>query len=145
MSFTTENEQDNKIWFADVNLFESRVNLRVYWKPTFSGVYKIIMIYILVNRCFRICANWSMFLSQLTLLKEIFQKNGYPENAIDRCITLFLNRIRIPIEKAPTITKKPLRLVLPYLGTLSPQTRAKFQKSVKAVFNCCKLQVGFKS
>ena len=66
-----------------------------------------------------------MFLSQLILLKEIFQKNGYPENAIDRCITMFLNIIRIPIEKVPTITKKPPRLVLPYLGTLSPQTRAK--------------------
>ena len=38
-----------------------------------------------------------------------------------------------------------LRLVLPYLGTISLQTRTKLQKSIKGVLNCCKLQVILKS
>ena len=71
-----------------------------YRKSTFSGVYahfdsfltntyNIGMVYTLVNRCFLICFNWSMFHSQLTLLREIFQKNGYPENLINRYFKLF--------------------------------------------------------
>ena len=76
------------------------------------------MIYTLINRCFRICSSWSMFHQQLILLREIFQKNGYPENFIARCFKLFLNRIHILKDKVPIVEKKPLQLVLPYLGTI---------------------------
>ena len=151
-----ETEQNNKISFLDVNVLceQGKFITSVYRKP--SGIcthfgsflrdtYKIGMIYTLVNRCFRICCNWSMFHQQLTLLREIFQGNGYPENFIDRCFKLFLNRIHILKEKVPTVEKKPLRLVLPYSGTISLQTRTKLQKSIKGVLNCCKLQVIFKS
>ena len=86
-----------------------------------------------------------MFHQQVILLREIFKKNGYPENFIDRCFKLFLDRIHILKEKVPTVEKKPLRLVLPYLGNISLQTRTKLQKSIKGVLNCCKLQVIFKS
>ena len=44
-----------------------------------------------------------MFHQQLIPLREIFQKNGYPDNFIDRCFKLFLNRIHILKEKNPTI------------------------------------------
>ena len=64
-----------------------------------------------------------MFHQKLILLREIFQKNGYPENFVDRCFKLFLNRINILKEKVPTVEKKPLRLILPYLGTISLKTR----------------------
>ena len=66
-----------------------------------------------------------MFHSQLMLLREIFQKNGYPENFIDRCFKLFLNKIDILKEKVPKVVKKPLRLDLPFLETISLQTRTK--------------------
>ena len=82
-----------------------------------------------------------MFHQQLILLREIFQKNGYPENFIDG----YFNRIYILKEKVPTVEKKLLWLVLPYLATISLQTRTKLQKSIKGVLNCCKLQVIFKS
>ena len=72
-----------------------------------------------------------MFHQQLILLREIFQKNGYPENFIDRCFKLFLNRINILKEKASAVEKKPLRLAPPYLGTISLQTRTKLQKLIK--------------
>ena len=86
-----------------------------------------------------------MFHQQLILLRKIFQKNGCPENFIDRCFKLFLNRIHILKGKFPTVERKPLRLALPYLGTISLQTKTKLQKSIKGVLNCCKLQVIFKS
>ena len=60
-----------------------------------------------------------MFHSQLTLLSKIFQENGYPENFIDRCFEMFLNRTHILKEKVSRVVPKnylkSLRLVLPYL------------------------------
>ena len=41
--------------------------------------------------------------------------------------------------------KTPLVLVLPYLGSISLQTRTKLKKSLKSVINCCKLQLVFKN
>ena len=91
ISFTIETEQNNKILFLDDNVIceQGKFITSIYRKPTFSGVYthfdsftpdtyKIGMIYTLVNRCFRICSSWSMFHQQFILLREIFQKNGYP-------------------------------------------------------------------
>ena len=110
----------------------------VYRKPTFTGVCthfdsflpdtcKIAIIYTLINRRFRIWSSWSMFHQQLTLLREIFQKNDYAENFIDICFKLFLNRFHILREKVLPVEKKPLRLVL-YLGSISLRTRTKLQK-----------------
>ena len=136
-------EQHNNI-ILDVNVIRKQVKFitSVYRKPTFSGVhthfdsfltdtYKIGMIYTLVNRCFQIWFSWWMFHQQLILLREIFQKNGYPENFIDRCFKLFLNRINILKEKVSAVEKKPLRLAPPHLGTISLQTRTKLQKLIK--------------
>ena len=127
-----------------------------YQKLTFSGAYihfdsflpdtyKVDMIYTLIHTCFRISFNWSMFHSQLILLREIFQKNGCLENFIDRCFELLLNRNHILKEKVPAVEKKPLRLVLPNLETLSMQTRTKLQSYIKGVLRCCKLHFIFKS
>ena len=43
-----------------------------------------------------------------------------------------------------TVEKKPLLLVLPYLGIISLQTRTKTQQALKGVLNCCKLEIVFK-
>ena len=69
----------------------------------------------------------------------------YPENLIDICFNLFLNRIHILKEKFLTVEKKPQRLVLPYLGPISLKRKTKLQESIKEVLSCCKLQVIFKS
>ena len=78
-------------------------------------------------------------------LREIFQKNGYPDNFIDRYFKQFLNRIHILKEKVPTGERKPVRSVIPYLKTICLQTRIKLLKSIKRVLNCYKLKVSFKS
>ena len=56
-----------------------------------------------------------MFHRQLTLLREIFQKNGFLEKFIDRCVKLLLNRIHILKEKAHAVEKKPLQLFRNYI------------------------------
>ena len=81
---------------------------------------------------------------QSILLREMFQRNSYPENFLDKCFKLFLNRIHTLKEKVPTVEEKLLRFVLPYFGTLTLQTKTKLQKSIKVVLNCCTLHVIFK-
>ena len=103
------------------------------------------MSYTLGNRCFGICSNWSVFHSQLTHLRKMTQKNGYPENFIDRCFKLFLNRTHILREKKKRKEEQTLRLVLSYLWSISLQIGTKLQKPIKMVLNCCKLQFIFKS
>ena len=44
-----------------------------------------------------------------------------------------------------TVPKKPLFLVLSYLGPLSLQTRTNIRKSLKGIFSCSKLKIVFKS
>ena len=51
-----------------------------------------------------------MFHSLLILLREIFEKNGYPENLINACFKLFLNRIHIRKGKFSYAVEKSLRI-----------------------------------
>ena len=56
-----------------------------------------------------------------------------------------MNNIHVVKEITRTVEKKPLVLVLPYLGSISLQTRTKFKKPLKNILNCCKLQIVFKN
>ena len=94
-------------------LFVDRVNLQqVSIKNPLSVVYTLILmvflpdtykiglIYTFVNRCFRICSSRSMFHQQLKLLREIFQKNGYLENFIDRCLKWSLKKRFLQLKRS---------------------------------------------
>ena len=157
MSFSMETEKENKLSFLDVEVIreQGKFTTSIYRKPTFSGVYsnferflpsvyKFGMVYTLVYRCFRICSNWTQFHTELIYLKGIFQKNSYPKNFIDKCFKRFLNNVHLVKENVPTVEKKRLLLVLPYLGIISLQTRTKLQEALKGVLNCCKLEIVFK-
>ena len=56
-----------------------------------------------------------------------------------------MDNIRVVKETTLTVEKKPLVLVLPYLGSVSLETRTKLKKSLKNIFNCCKVQIVFKN
>ena len=103
------------------------------------------MIYTLVYRSFTLCSDWTKFHRELLTLKEIFQRNGYLTSFIDKCFQKFLDRLHIIKPTLATVEKKPLRLVLPYLGQILLQVRTKIRNAIKGTLNCCKLQVIFKS
>ena len=157
MSFSMQTEKQNKFSFLDIEVIreQGKFSTTIYRKPTFSGVYcnfesflpsvyKFGMVYTLVHRCFRICSDWTNFHAELTFLKKIFRKNGYTESFIDKCFKKFLDDIHLVKEKVPTVERKRLLLVLPYLGMISLQTRTKLQQALKGVLNCCKLEIAFK-
>ena len=158
ISFTTKNEKDNRMSFLDVNIIheKGKFTTSVDRKPTFSGIYthldnflpssnKIGLLHTLLYRCFRIYSDWTKFHLEVVKLTDVFKNNGYPENFINNCFKVFLdNKYRIQ-EKVITVPKKTLVLVLPYLGPLSLQTRAKLRKYLKVILNCCKLHIVLES
>ena len=81
---------------------------------------------------------------ELTFLKGISRKNGYPENVIDKYFKKFLKNAYLVKENVPTVEKKRLLLVLPYLGIIYLQTKTKLQQALNGVLNCCKLEIVFK-
>ena len=95
-------------------------------------------------RCLWICSSWTKLHNELIRLKEIFLKNGCPDNFMNKCFKNFMDNIHA-VETTPTVAKKPLVLVLPYLGSISLQTRTRLKKSLKNILNCCKLQIVFKN
>ena len=52
-----------------------------------------------------------------------------------------MENIHLVKETTLTFEKKPLALVLPYLGSISLQTRTKLMESLKDILNCCKLKI----
>ena len=56
-----------------------------------------------------------------------------------------MDNIHLVKETTLTVEKKPFVLVLPYLGSISLQTRTKLKKSLKNILNYCKLQMVFKN
>ena len=125
ISFTIENEKDNRMSFHDVNIIreQSKSVTSVYGKPTFSEIYthldsflpttnKIGMIHTLLCRCFRVCSDWTKFHLELIKLMNVFESNGCPENFINNCLKTFLdNKHRIQ-KKVIIVPKKHLFLVL---------------------------------
>ena len=103
------------------------------------------MVYTLAFRCFSICPNWINFHNELTFLKYIFLKNGYPISFIVKCFKTFSNHLYLKRPQVLTAEKKRLTLVIPFLGELSFQTRTKLQKVLKRTLGCCKIQIVFKN
>ena len=151
MSFSMETEKENKWSFLDVEIIleQYKFTTTIYQKPSFSSLYrsfesflpslyKFGIVNTLVYICFLICSNWTQFHTKFSFLKGIFQKNGYPENFIDKCFKKFLNNIHLIKENIPTVEKKRLLLVLP--GIISLQTWTKLQQALKGVLNYWKLE-----
>ena len=125
ISFTIENEKDNRMSFLDVNIIheQGKFTTSVYHKAIFSemfthfdsflpSIYKIGMIHTLLYRCFRICSDWTKFHLELVKLMDVCKSNGYPENYFKAFLD---NKHRIQ-ENVVTVPKKPLFLALPYLN-----------------------------
>ena len=111
-----DTEKKNKLSFLGNEVISEQGKFTTTIENPFSGVYnnfgsflslvyKFGMLYTLVYRCFfRICSNWTQLYTELTFLKRIFQKNGYPEHFIDKCLKKFLN-IHLVKENVPTVEK----------------------------------------
>ena len=115
-----------------------------FWR-FFPSTYKTAMIHTLLYLCFPICSDLTKFHLELVKLMDVFKSNGFSENFINNYLNVLLDNKHRIHEKVTNVTKKPLFLVLPYLGPLSFQSRTTLRKSFKDILNCYKLQIVFKS
>ena len=140
LKFTSEAENDNSFSFLDIKITRHNQQFKtsVYRKPTFSGVfthyesyvdqtYKKSLIDTLLFRCFSICSDYTSFHLEVENLREILKKNSYPSGIIEQSIRSFLNKLHVPKKTIPTVPKRELFIVLPYLGTLTSNLKQKLR------------------
>ena len=159
IKFTFELEQNDTFSFLDIKISRDQSNsfsTSVFRKPTFSGVftnfssympktYKLGLVYTLIFRCFNLCSSYENFHKEISELKEIFKKNGYPSDFIDFCIKKFLNKLYTKKQVYLTAEKKKLLIVLPFLGSLSFKIRKRLSSCLKKHLPHCELITVFRS
>ena len=112
MFFSMETERENKFPFLDMEVIceQGKFSTTIYRKPTFSGVYSNFESFL--PSVYKFGMVYTLVYVELKFWKEIFCKNGYPENFIDKYFEKFLDNIHIVKEKVPTVERKCLLLVL---------------------------------
>ena len=157
MSFTFEEENDNKLPFLDVLVIRQDTFVTsIYRKPTFSGLYtnfhsflpekyKNGLILTLLFTIYSLCSDWSRIHTEIINLKNIMFKNNFPTEFVDRCVKVFFEKMFVKKSEVFTVPKKVINITLPFMGTDSLKIRSNLSKIAKTYFNCCKIQVMFKS
>ena len=138
MSFTIDNEKQNRMSFRDVHIiFENKTfTTSAHSKSTFSRVFahfdsSLPPMYIFgtVNthtyRYFKICSGWKKLWTESYFLKQFFFKNVYFENFTNKSFKRFTDNIHVVKETTLSVEKKSFVLVIPYLSSISLQTRTK--------------------
>ena len=141
IKFTSEIEENNSISFLDIkiNRDNTRFLTSVYCKPTFSGVftnfdsyiplsYRCGLISSLLYRAFKLCSNFEILHQEIIFLKDIYKRNGYPSNFIDKCVKTFLDKIFIEKKVFSVAQKKKLVCVLPLIGKKSLNLKSRLVK-----------------
>ena len=130
IKFTYETEKTGEHSFLDVkvNRQDNCFTTTVYRKPTFSGVftnfysfipdvYKEGLMQTLLFRSFHLASSLSKFHIEVTFLKEVLSRNGYPFKIIDRCIKIFLDKqYKSEDCKVSNVPQKKINIVLPFVS-----------------------------
>ena len=116
---TIENEKGNRVSVLDINIIREKDKFTSSddRKPTFSRINshfdnflpssnKIGLLHKLFYRCFEICSDWTKFHLELVKLIDVFKNNGYPENFINNCFEVLLDKKYRVREKVITLPKK---------------------------------------
>ena len=102
-------------------------------------IYKFGMVYTLACCCYKIYCDCTKFHEELSFLKQVVLKSGYPLSFIGNGFKTFVDKLFIERPQLITVEKKILFSSLPYVGEISLQTRTKLKKSMKGLLNSCKL------
>ena len=149
IKFTVEKEKDDRLPFLDVEVTRTETEFitGTYRKPTFSGVYsnyhslipseyKLSLVTTLLYRSFALVSDYMRLDEEIKNLKSILKKNRYPEGLIDKVIYRFLNNKFTPQTKIPTVPRKKIRIVLPFLGQTSLDIKRKLNELFRMIPTC---------
>ena len=158
IKFTFETEDSNNFSFLEVKITSKnkRFVTSIFREATFSGVYtnydsfildtyKIGLLHTLLFRFFKIRSSIENLHIEVEHLRRIFKCNNYPVHIIDQCIKKFLDKSYVPKQIVPTVPKKELLVVLPFVGTFSLNLRKRLYKAVSKSLPQCNIKVIFQS
>ena len=112
-----------------------------HYESYLDQTYKKSLMDTLLFCCFSTCSDYTSFHLEVENLREILKKNSYPSGIIEQCIRSFLNKLHVPKKVIPTVPKKELFIVLPYLGTLSSNLKRKLRTSFKNSLPQCNIKI----
>ena len=151
LKFTFETEVEGRLPFLDVLVHKTQrcFQTSVYRKPTFSGLYmnwesfcprsrKTNLVKTLVHRAVRICSA-PRLPEELQFIKNIFLKNGYPEQLIQSCILRKMSSLGREPLLGPR--KCPVYLRLPWKGRFCDTLSKQAESAVGRCFGAVQLRV----
>ena len=92
--------------------------------------YKFTAAYTRLHRCFAIFSDFSKFNFEVETLKKTFYKNAYSTEFVDKGISKFLNNTFVGRPVITTVPELELRIVLPYLGSISSITKTRLTRFI---------------
>ena len=95
----------------------------------------------LLFRCFSICSDYTLFNLEVEHFRKIFKNNSYPSGIIEQSIRSFLNKLHVLKKVIPTVPKKELFIILPYLGTLSSTLKIEIRTCFKNSLPQCNIKI----
>ena len=103
--------------------------------------HKFGLVYTLLHRSFTIVSDFF----EVETLKKTLQKNAYPTNFVDKCISKFINNIFVQKPVATTVPKLELRITLPFLGNISSITKKRLNRCIGKRLKFCSLKIIFQT
>ena len=79
----------------------------------------------------QLCLIFSKFHFEVETLKKTLHKNAYPTKFVDNCIAKIVNNIFVQKPVFTTIPKLELRIVLPYLGSISSIIKKRLNRCIQ--------------
>ena len=76
--------------------------------------YKSGLISSLLYKAFTLCSNFEIFHQEIIFLEDLFKRNDYPSNFIDKCVKTFLDKIFIVKKVFLVSTKEGISLCLTF-------------------------------
>ena len=120
ITFTKEEEQDNKLSFLDV----------------------------LLTRTWKLCSSYVLFHSEILFVKELLMSNGYPANFIDSIVHRFLSKqfSNTDVMQPYGPHKRRVYLCLPYVGELATNKCARqIRRLIAKIAPCVELRLVFRA
>ena len=129
IKFTVERQENMSLAFLDIKIFRDsgKFQTLIYRKPIFSGAltnfesflplsFKYNLVSILLHRNFMICFSYRTLHFEILNLKQIFRSNRYPQNFVDCCNIMYLDKVFIKHPNICVVPKKELVCVFPFVG-----------------------------
>ena len=155
INFTIEKENNGELAFLDVQIKrkENRFLTSVYRKKTFTGCYlnfqsncslkrKVNLIRTLCHRAHKICSP-ELLLSEIKQIKTLLNKNGYPQELVNKTIHLHVKNL----DRIKTIgpEKCVVMLKIPFINKSSEMLEKKIRQLVRNTYYAAKPRIVFTS